>query len=443
MKVWKLVILLIINGLCTFALAQEGAHNPEQHPAGQPERTVNQAPGEHTMPETGHPAGDSHDPCAAHEHEEEPFDAGSNAVEHIADANAIHVFGDIFIHLPVILKDKTAGWKFLGSTANFEVTPHSHGSGAKAIDRFVLYKGAIERVRDDRFPTGEVAIGNMYSTESEVAGKIKYQDFVCFNGETFPLDKKSTLDGGVMGGGMTSFMDFSITKNVFTMLLTVLGLFFAFTTAARAYKKREGQAPKGLQGFLEPLILFIQEDVCKPSIGPNYMKYVPYLLSAFFFILGLNLIGQIPFFPGGANVTGNISITIVLAIITFLITNFSGNKHYWEHIVWMPGVPAVLKIFLITPIEILGIFLKPITLLLRLFANISAGHIVILSFVSLIFILGKAGASVGGSVGGMVMSVPLTLFMSALELLVAFLQAYIFVMLSATYIGSAIEEHHH
>jgi F-type H+-transporting ATPase subunit a len=207
--------------------------------------------------------------------------------------------------------------------------------------------------------------------------------------------------------------------------------------------RRQGLAPKGLQNFLEPFITFVRDEVAKPNIGPKYEKYMPYLLSAFFFILGLNLIGQIPFFPGSANVTGNIAITLVLALITFIITTVSGNKHYWEHIVWMPGVPAILKILLITPIEILGIFLKPLTLLLRLFANIAAGHIVILSFVSLIFILGKAGASVGGSITGIIMAVPLTLFMMALELLVAFLQAYIFIMLSAVYFGSAIEEHHH
>ena len=136
-------------------------------------------------------------------------------------------------------------------------------------------------------------------------------------------------------------------------------------------------------------------------------------------------------------------ITIVLAIITFIIVNLSGNKHYWEHTLWMPGVPSVLKILILTPVEILGIFLKPFTLLLRLFANITAGHIVIISFVSLIFIFGKAGESIGGSTVGAVISVPLTLFMLAIELLVAFLQAFIFTMLSASYIGAAIEEPHH
>jgi F-type H+-transporting ATPase subunit a len=182
--------------------------------------------------------------------------------------------------------------------------------------------------------------------------------------------------------------------------------------------------------------------VAKPAIGPKYEKYMPFLLSAFFFILGLNLIGQIPFFPGSANVTGNISITIVLAMITFILMLFSSNRHFWEHILWMPGVPAWIKVIL-TPVEILGLFLKPFTLLLRLFANITAGHIVIMCFVGLIFIFGKAGTSVGGSITGLLAAAPLTLFMMALELLVAFLQAFIFVMLSATYFGMALEEPHH
>jgi F-type H+-transporting ATPase subunit a len=226
-------------------------------------------------------------------------------------------------------------------------------------------------------------------------------------------------------------------------MLTFLILFLILRSVANSAVRGRGQAPKGLQNFFEPFVTFIRDEVAKPNIGPKYEKYMPYLLSAFFFILGLNLVGQIPFFPGGANVTGNISITIVLAILTFLISTFSANKHFWQHTLWMPGVPAILKIFVLTPIEILGLFLKPFTLLLRLFANITAGHIVILSFVSLIFIFGKAGASVGGSVAGAAASIPLTLFMMTLELLVAFLQAFIFTMLSATYIGAAVEEGHH
>ena len=164
-------------------------------------------------------------------------------------------------------------------------------------------------------------------------------------------------------------------------------------------------------------------------------------MALFFFILALNLFGQIPFF-GGANVTGNLAFTMALALFTFFVTNLSGKKDYWEHVFWMPGVPAGIKAVIITPVEILGLFIKPFTLMLRLFANITAGHIVVLSFIGLIFIFGKSGASIGGASLGAVVSVPLTIFMMAIELLVAFIQAFVFTILTASYIGAAIEEHH-
>ncbi len=419
----KYTFLLIFSLLSVVAVAQEGSEHSSQHPATTPSG------------ERG--------PCGApHGEKEGEFNAGDNAVHHISNANAFHIIGDTYFHLPVMLYAPSRGWTTT-STAAFQ--PHHHGNGTMAKDGYVLVHGNIMRIQDPSFPKGEVALQGEPTTETikDAKGKDKEIYHIGANNVCHTLDEKTTFDGGLMGGGVTSFYDYSITTNVFTMLLTALLLFLLFRTVATAAVRRRGEAPRGLQNFMEPFITFIRDEVAKPNIGPKYEKYMPYLLSAFFFILGLNLIGQIPFFPGSANVTGNISVTIVLAVITFLITNLSANRNYWEHIVWMPGVPAVLKILLITPIEILGVFLKPITLLLRLFANISAGHIVILSFVSLIFIIGKAGTSVGGSIGGIIMSVPLTLFMFALELLVAFLQAYIFVMLSATYIGSAIEEHVH
>lgn len=419
----KYTFLLIFSVLSVVAYAQEGSGHPSQHAA--PAASGEQGP------------------CGAPQEEAAgEFNAGDNAVHHISNANAIHIFGDTYFHLPVILYAPDQGWTTT-STAAF--APHHHANGTVAKDGYVLVHGNIMRIQDPAFPKGNVALQGEPTMETVKNSKGKEKDIyhVGANGVCYTLDEKTTFDGGLMGGGVTSFYDYSITSNVFTMLLTTLLLFLLFRSAAAAATRRRGEAPRGLQNFLEPFITFIRDEVAKPNIGPKYEKYMPYLLSAFFFILGLNLIGQIPFFPGGGNVTGNISITIILAVITFLITNLSANRHYWEHIVWMPGVPAVLKVLLITPIEILGVFLKPLTLLLRLFANISAGHIVIISFVSLIFIIGKAGQSVGGSIGGMVMSVPLTLFMFALELLVAFLQAYIFTMLSATYIGSAIEEHAH
>ena len=206
-----------------------------------------------------------------------------------------------------------------------------------------------------------------------------------------------------------------------SLLLAPCLMFFSI---AKAYRTRDNMAPKGLQSFVEPIFLFIQDEVAKPFLGHKWEKFLPLLLSLFFFILGLNLFGQIPFL-GGSNVTGNLGFTAVLALITFIVVTINGNKHYWSHIVWMPGVPAIIKILILTPVEILGMFIKPFTLMLRLFANITAGHIVVMAFVGLIFMFGKLGESIAGGVVGAVVSIPLTIFIMAIELLVAFIQAYV------------------
>lgn len=438
-KYW---IALIFCGFTAFSFAQHG-NDEHQHPqpAAPQQSTTTEHPAE-AGSEAPHPAGGEHgdSPCGHSIHAEQAFNAGDNAVHHISDANIIHVWGEIYFNLPVILKSEK-GWSVM-SSGSFH--PHHASTGENSNEGYVLVHGSVMRIKDGQFSTGQQKVDDY--THQEVTGadgKKRTQYNAVINGQCYPLEAKTTYDGGILGGGITSFMDFSITRNVFTMLLTVLILFLIFRAVANAATKRHGHAPKGLQNFIEPFYTFIRDEVAKPNIGPKYEKYMPYLMSAFFFILGLNLIGQIPFFPGSANVTGNISITIVLAVLTFIISTFSANRHFWSHTLWMPGVPAILKIFILTPIEILGLFLKPFTLLLRLFANITAGHIVILSFVSLIFILGKSGESGGGSAAGIAASIPLTLFMMTLELLVALLQAFIFTMLSATYIGTAIEEPHH
>jgi F-type H+-transporting ATPase subunit a len=210
-------------------------------------------------------------------------------------------------------------------------------------------------------------------------------------------------------------------------------------SVASSYTRNKGKAPKGLANLIEMAVLFIRDEVAKPSIGPKYAKFLPYLLTIFFFIFINNLMGLIPIAPFGANLTGNIAVTMVLSIVVFLVVSFSGNKHYWKHI-FMPDVPKALWVLLI-PIEILGVVLKPFVLMLRLFANITAGHIIILGFFSLIFIFGEKSAVAG--FGTSILSVAFTLFMSVLELLVAFLQAYVFTLLASLYIGSATEEHHH
>lgn len=237
-------------------------------------------------------------------------------------------------------------------------------------------------------------------------------------------------------------IDLSITKNVAAIMISILLLVWIFSSVAKGYKRRPGMAPKGLQSFMEPVILFVRDNIAIPNIGPKkYEKYMPYLLTAFFFIWFNNMLGLVPIFPGGANVTGNIAVTLVLATITFIITLLSSNKHYWLHVFAMPGVPKWVLVIL-TPIEILGVIIRPFVLMMRLFANITAGHIVMLSFISLIFIFSKNGESIVAGFGAAPVSVLFVVFMSVLELLVAALQAYVFTLLSAIYIGAALEEGH-
>lgn len=238
-------------------------------------------------------------------------------------------------------------------------------------------------------------------------------------------------------------MDLSITKTVAGIFITGIILLLVFIPIARRYKKHTYEPPKGGQALLEPLILFIRDDVARKSIDEDkYQRYMPFLLTLFFFILIANLLGLVPFFPGGVNITGNIGVTFVMAAFTFLMTVFSGNKHYWKEIFDAPGVPWWLKFLLpLMPIiEILGMFTKPFALMVRLFANMLSGHIVILGFMSLIFIFGIGNTLAG--YGASVVSVALSVFMNLLHLLIAFIQAYVFTLLSALYFGMATEESH-
>ena len=222
--------------------------------------------------------------------------------------------------------------------------------------------------------------------------------------------------------------DFSITKSVLMIIVTGILMFFAFVGMAKSFKK--GPIVTGAGRFLEPIILYIRDEIAIPNIGINkYKKYMPYLLTVFFFVWFLNLFGLTPL---GVNVTGNIAVTFALALITFIITQFSGNKNYWKHVFWMPGVPVPMKIIL-APIELLGVIIKPFALMIRLYANIMAGHIVLMSLVGLIFVFQNW---IGSS-----LSFVLSFAISLIELLVALLQAYIFTMLSALYFGFAVEEH--
>jgi F-type H+-transporting ATPase subunit a len=242
---------------------------------------------------------------------------------------------------------------------------------------------------------------------------------------------KAVDDSGKINEAAT-VVDFSITRNVISLFLVVTVLLIIFLTVSSGYKKRAGKAPKGLQSFLEPLILFVRDDIALPNLGIKYARFMPLLLTIFFFILINNLCGIIPFFPAGFNLTGNIAVTLSLSVVIFFVVNLNGNKHYWKHI-FLPDPWWLFPILI--PVEIVSIFSKPIALMIRLFANITAGHIVILSLISLIFIFGTLWISP--------VSVIFVVFMDCIELLVALLQAYIFTLLSALFIGMAIQDHHH
>lgn len=346
----------------------------------------------------------THDTISASEHQhvqhEKKFNAGEMIVEHVKDAYEWHILTwkskHISVYLPVILYD----WE----TSSFTVfcSKHFH-HGHSAYKGFAIAQEGKNK--------GSIVKVDEHGTE--------------ITNTSLPLD-------------------LSITKDVLEIFIIAIILLWMFISIANRYKRRKNEAPKGLQSWIEPIIIFIRNDIAIPSIGAHkYERYMPYLLTVFFFIFFSNLIGLIPFYPFGANVTGNISVTLTLAAFTFLITTFIGNKNYWKHIFNAPGVPWWLKIPipLMPIVELLGVFTKPIVLMIRLFANILAGHIIILGFMSLIFIFGSMNMWFG--YGASVISVAFGLFMSLLELLVAFIQAFVFTMLSALYFGMAVEEEHH
>ncbi len=254
-------------------------------------------------------------------------------------------------------------------------------------------------------------------------------------GRIIEFDEK----GNVYESGL---VDISITKTVIGIFTTVAVLLLVFISAAKIAVRNPKTPPKGVLGFVEPLIIFVRDDIAKPAIGKKHMQFMPYLLTIFFFILISNLSGLIPIPPFGANVTGNISVTASLAFFTFVVTNISANRNYWSHIVNTPGVPWMLKIPipLMPFVETVGIFTKPIVLAIRLFANMTAGHLVMLAFISLIFIFGALTPIAG------LVSAPFAVFFAAfmilLDVLVAFIQTFVFTLLSAIYFGMAVEEHH-
>jgi F-type H+-transporting ATPase subunit a len=329
------------------------------------------------------PLAGSDETSSSGHNEEKEFVAGEFIIDHIKDSHEWHILTNqhgehISVYLPVILWSKYSGIHFFMSSH----LAHGHS-----------YRGF------------------RYSEE---------------NGKIMECDENDEL--------IAYPLDFSITKTVAGMMLAALIILTLFLRMGSRYRRTSNIVPSGFNGFLEPMIVFIRDEIAIPNIGHHkFERYMPYLLTAFFFILINNIMGLIPFFPFGANVTGNIAVTMVLALLTFLITQFSGTKDYWRHVFATPGVPVWLAPIMI-PVELIGLFSKPFALMIRLFANITAGHIVVLSLVCLIFIFKALWVSS--------VSIPMVLFIDVLEILVAFLQAYVFTLLSALFIGLAAKTHH-
>jgi len=330
--------------------------------------------------------------------EEKPFDAKEMIMHHVKDAYGFHLFDydghAVSIPLPIIL------WTENGLTTFMSSEFHHDNEGKVIVEK-----------------NG----GKFINLHEKVYQLDANQSKVSVDKEGHPTNAHKPID-------------ISITRNVLMLFVSALVLIIIFLLGAKKYEKKEGNVPKGIAGFLEPLILFVRDEVAIPMIGEKkYKRFMPYLLTVFFFIWINNIFGLIPFL-NGANLSGNIAFTMTLAVITFIITIFSGNSNYWKHIFWMPGVPVPMKIFL-APIEIIGMFVKPVSLMIRLFANITAGHIIVLALMSLIFIF--------KSIAVAPVSVAFSLFIGVIEIIVTAIQAYIFTVLSALYFGMATEEAHH
>ena len=345
--------------------------------------------------------------------EDKPFNISETLLHHILDSHDWHitdipttdengnkVYKPIALHLP---------WLFYSSETGVEFYANTHA--LQETGKYIAYHEHVYRLADGQ------SIPADYHGHGDIEG----------------------FDSMVKEG--VSLYDFSPSKTVVQIFLMGLLLIWLMSSIAKAYTKREGQAPKGVQSLFEPIIMFVRDDIAKEYLGEKGEKFAPYLLTLFFFIWFSNMFGLTPF---NSNIMGNISVTAALAFLSFLIIQFNGSKDYWRHVFAMPGVPVAI-VPLMTIIEVLSLFIKPISLAIRLFANIAAGHFMVLSLICLIFLLGDSGKSMTGAFGIMPISVLFTLAILTLEVVVAAIQAYIFTLLTAVFVGMARETHddHH
>jgi F-type H+-transporting ATPase subunit a len=398
--------------LLTFSLLFLGSpigaqqHQEAQHQEAQHQEAVTTADAPHQTEAhqtSGHAEG-------THAGADQPkkFNAAEVIFGHVLDGHEYH-FMDIGEHpvtlpLPIILYSPTRGTWDVFMSSRFD---HGHAAyqGYMMLNEHSIHSMGLDTLKGKKFSAGDI----------------------------IAVNAQGQYDATVQ------FYDLSMTRNVVQMLLALTLFTIIMLKVAGRYKKGIGvtSAPKGSQSVLEPIITFVRDEVAKPNLGSNYLRFLPFLLTVFFFILVNNIFGLI---PGSANVTGNIAFTVVLGLLSFVVIMFSSNKYYWGHIFNPPGVPFFVKLILV-PVEVLGVFIKPFALIIRLFANMVAGHIIIICLISLIFIFGEL-TPVAGWVASP-LAIGFTVFIYMIEVLVAFLQAFIFTMLTAVFIGQAVEEAHH
>jgi F-type H+-transporting ATPase subunit a len=361
----------------------------------------------------------AHTDAAGHAAKNPDEDISKIIIHHLMDSHDWHItdIGEtpIALHLPWILYNSELGLQFYGGTHALEEDPN-----------YVVSHDQVYYV------TGEAQV----SAEEAAAHPDQY---VVVHGGGHGSSHGAHQEKVYALKAGASVIDFSLTKTGLQILIVAIVMLLVFTAVARGYKKNNGMAPKGIQSFFEPIILFVRDDVAKPYMHGKHDRYVPYLLTLFFFIWFSNLFGLTPL---SSNITGNTTITIMLALLTFILIIFSATKDFWMHILWFPGVPIWMKPLMLV-VELMGFVTKPAALAIRLFANIAAGHFMVLSLISLIFILGDFGRSPGGAIGIMPLSVAFSIFIFVVEVLVAAVQAFVFSLLTAVFIGQALESHDH
>ncbi len=359
-------------------------------------------------------------------------------IHHIQDTHDWHFFDigevEVALHLPWLLYNTEEGIQFFGSTYALEKEPNYlvhhdrvyHVNSKDPVAEFKIEKGSHD---------AESMMEEVHRFEKNGDFVVTHETFIERHGE----EKIEVVEYKAFDKKEGAILDLSLTKTGIQIFLVCVLMFFIFTSVAKGYQKNEGKAPKGIQSFFEPIILFVREDVAKPFLHGKHDRFMPYLLTLFFFIWISNMVGLMPI---NSNIAGNTSITLMLATLSFVLILANSTMDFWGHIFWFPGVPLALKPLMLI-VEFMGLLTKPAALAIRLFANISAGHFMVLALISLIFILGDMGHSQAGAWGVTPLTILFGIFIFAVELIVAVVQAFVFAMLTAVFIGQAMETHGH